>query len=124
METTDLLLYGLLALIALLLAITILIMLRRHWPNRRTQKLPATTPATLQGEVAEEWPTSSGPCESEPLEKYLQHLNAVCQSVRPLTENEYAVQLSAWSLPYTLELARNARYYDEPEAGLCTFQAA
>ena len=115
METTDLLLYGLLALIALLLAITILIMLRRHWPNRRTQKPPATTPTTLQGEVVEEWSASNGPSESEPLETYLQHLNAVCQSVRPLNENEYAVKLSAWSLPYTLELARNARYYDEPE---------
>ena len=50
MATTDLLLYGLLAFIALLLAITILIMLRRHWPNRRTQKPSVTTPATLQGE--------------------------------------------------------------------------
>ena len=115
METTDLLLYGLLAFIALLLAITILIMIRRHWPNRRTQKPPATTPTTLQGEVVEEWSASNGPSESEPLETYLQHLNAVCQSVRPRTENEYAVKLSAWSLPYTLELARNARYYDEPE---------
>lgn len=81
METTDLLLYGLLAFIALLLAITILIMIRRHWPNRRTQKPPATTPTTLQGEVVEEWSASNGPSESEPLETYLQHLNAVCQSV-------------------------------------------
>ena len=115
METTDLILYGLLTLVALLLAITILILIRKRWPNRRTQEPPATTPTTLQGEVAEESAVSSAPCESEPLAKYLQHLNAVCQSVQPLNENEYAVQLSAWSLPYTLKIARNARYYDEPE---------
>ena len=115
METTDLLLYGLLALIALLLAIAILILLRRNSSNQRTELPTPTTSGNEQAQIAAERPTPQEQPEPDPLEKYLQHLDVVCQSVQPMRDNEYAVRLSAWSLSYTLEVASSTRYYDEPE---------
>ena len=115
METTDFFLYGLLALIALLLAIAILILLRRNSSNQRTELPTPTTSGNAQAQIAAEWPTPQEQLEPDPLEKYLQHLDVVCQSVQPIRDNEYAVRLSAWSLPYTLEVASSTRYYDEPK---------
>ena len=53
--------------------------------------------------------------ELDPIGKYLQHLDEICESVEPLGHNECRLKLSDWSLRYTMELASKTRYYDEPE---------
>ena len=78
METSDYILYALLALIALLLGIVILVILRRNSAARRTEP-PTSTPTHP---VADTDSPESEEFVIEPLEKYLQHLDAVCQSVR------------------------------------------
>ena len=121
MGNPDLILYGLLGLIAVLLAIAIVILLRRNSSNRRDE-LANPSSSTAEQEVPREWEAPERPPDIEPLEKYLRHLETVCQSVRPLGANEYAVVLAAWSLPYTLELARNTKNYDDPEDYLPTLR--
>lgn len=122
MGNTDFILYGLLGLIAVLLAIAIIVMIRRNSSNRRDE-LPDPPPWTAeQTDIPQESEEADSPPELDPLEKYLQHLQTVCQSVRPLGSNEYVMVLATWSLPYTLELAKNTKYYDEPNDYLPTLR--
>ena len=115
METSDYLLFGLLALVALLLAVIIFILLRRNSARQGTDLTLSTSTTIEESEVAAERPVFQEPPEADPLARYLQYLDTVCQSVEPLHDNEYTLKFSAWSLPYTLELATNTRHYDEPE---------
>ena len=115
MSNADFILYGLLGLIAVLLAIAIVILLKRNSSNRRAELPNPASPTAEQAEDSQHWETHDGIPAMDPLEKYLQHLETVCQSVRPLGTNEYAVVLEAWSIPYTLGLAKSTKYYDEPE---------
>ena len=84
MENTDFILYGLLGLVAVLLVIAIIILLRRNSSNRRDE-MPNPSPSTAeQAEVPQKSEEAYRPPEIDPLEKYLQHLEKVCQSVRSL----------------------------------------
>jgi len=86
METSDYLLLGLLALVAALLAVLILILLRRNSPKQRTD-LPLSTAATFEeSDVKADQKAFEESPEADPLETYLHYLERVCQSVERLRD--------------------------------------
>ena len=87
METSDYLLFGLLALVALLLAVIIFILLRRNSARQGTDLTLSTSTTIEESEVAAERPVFQEPPEADPLARYLQYLDTVCQSVEPLHDN-------------------------------------
>ena len=113
MNTLDYLLYGLLGLIIVLLLLIAIILLRRssrtavnswHTPNP-----PAQDESTFTPELQQDQP------QTDPLDKYLQHMNSLCQSVETLSGKECILRMESRSLPTTLEFAKTTKYYDKQD---------
>ena len=102
---SDYFLYGILIVIAILLAVAILVMLRRsrHGPAENDTVLPPTS--SSQGSELSD-PTAEEESQIDPLELFLTHLRANSRTVEALGSNAYLVMRDSWSLPATFELAQ------------------
>ena len=115
MEYSEYILFALLGLIAFLLIITITILLRRNSTHRISNHTPITKTVAEQ---ANHQATTSEPEETQKpndIEMCFKHLEEICPSISRLTDGEYILTFPDWSLPYTLQLASNARKYEDIE---------
>ncbi len=115
MEISSYLIIGLLTVIALLLSITIFIQLRKKSPKPRENLGLTTTAEIEEPELRSDYTSVEKEPEADPVERYLKHLEKVCESVQPVSHNEFKLNFPVWSLPYTMEVASITKYYDEPD---------
>ena len=99
----------------MLLSIAIVIQLRKNSRKGKEGLAPIPAAKIEDVELETDQPPVEQQPELDPIGKYLQHLDEICESVEPLGHNECRLKLSDWSLRYTMELASKTRYYDEPE---------